>query len=363
MNPKKRADRVFIGLLLLSLILLALIIKPFAEAFFFAAVLAGALYALSERVIRGLRGRRVLGASLVCLGVVFALLLPIGGLTAFVVGEAVDGVRFVQGTLNSRGVQGLTERLPKPIRDTGQKLMDKFKVDETKINDAVTQVSSQGTRAAYAVGGLLTATGEFALQATMMLIALFFLLVDGQRLVDWLEEVSPLERGQTRELLTEFRNVSGAVLISTVATSGVQAVVALAGYLIARVPHPFFFALVTFFVAFIPAVGAAGVCFAAALLLFLTGHSFMAIFLVVWGVLVVGLVDNVVKPLLVKRGMHMHGAVVFFALLGGIAVFGAVGLVLGPLIVAFFLALLRIYERDYDPKGRPTLVVSERPPL
>ena len=71
-----------------------------------------------------------------------------------------------------------------------------------------------------------------------------------------------------------------------------------------------------------------------------------ALFLALWGIIVVGLSDNVVKPLLAKRGMQMHGAIVFFSLLGGLAVFGAIGLLLGPLIVAFFLTVVRIYERD-----------------
>jgi predicted PurR-regulated permease PerM len=169
--------------------------------------------------------------------------------------------------------------------------------------------------------------------------------------VDWLESVSPLKRGQTEEILREFRLVATAVLVSSVATAGVQSVAALVGYLIARVPVPFFFAAVTFFLALVPAIGAAVVCFIAAGLLLATGHPWAALFLAIWGVLVVGLVDNIVKPLLVKRGLDMHGGIVFFALLGGLAVFGTVGLLLGPLIVSFFLALLRIYERDY---GRPS---------
>jgi predicted PurR-regulated permease PerM len=141
------------------------------------------------------------------------------------------------------------------------------------------------------------------------------------------------------------------VLVSTIATAGVQAVAALVGYLITRVPVPIFFAAVTFFFALVPAIGAATVCLAAALLLLATGHPVGAIVLAAWGLLVVGLADNVVKPLLAKRGMNMHGVIVFFSLLGGLAVFGPIGLLLGPLIVAFFLAVLRIYQRDY---GRPS---------
>lgn len=346
------ARRVFTGLILLSIFLLALVVRPFAKGFFLAAVLAGALYGLHKRLTRAFRGRDHLSAGLLCLGVIIALLLPLTGFTAFLVTEAADGVRFVRETMRKEGLEGLVDRLPGPARNLTQGLMDRFAVEETQLDEKLQeQVSSTGGTAAKAVTGVVTATGSFAFQTVMMLIALFFLLVDGKRLVEWLESVSPLKHGQTTEILREFRHVVIAVLASSAATAGVQSLAALVGYLIARVPVPFFFAAVTFFLALIPAIGAAVVCFAAALLLLATGHPWAALFLVIWGVLVVGLVDNVVKPLLVKRGMDLHGGIVFFALLGGLAAFGTVGLLIGPLIVAFFLALLRIHERDY---GRAT---------
>ncbi len=191
------------------------------------------------------------------------------------------------------------------------------------------------------------ATGSLIFKATMMLIALFFLLVHGEEMVEWIDGVLPLRHGQTRELLIEFKSVSYAVVVSTVVTAGVQALAALIGYFIAQVPHPLFFGSVTFFIAFIPAIGAASVCLAASLILFATGHPYMALFLVTWGLVVVALVDNLVKPLLIKRGLKMHGVVVFFALVGGLGAFGATGLLIGPLVVALFLALLRIYQRDF----------------
>jgi predicted PurR-regulated permease PerM len=130
----------------------------------------------------------------------------------------------------------------------------------------------------------------------------------------------------------------------------VQAVAALVGYLISRVPHPVFFAGVTFFFALIPAIGAAAVCLFAALILLATGHPYMALFLAAWGIVVVGLIDNVVKPFLIK-GEEMGGAVVFFALVGGLSTFGMVGLLVGPLAVAAFLSLLRMYRRDFMPRS------------
>jgi predicted PurR-regulated permease PerM len=93
-------------------------------------------------------------------------------------------------------------------------------------------------------------------------------------------------------------------------------------------------------------VGAGSVVLAAAGIMYLGGHTYSAVFLVVWGILVVGLIDNVVKPFLIRGGLELHGAVVFFALLGGLAVFGPVGIIAGPLVVSFFLAVVRMWDRD-----------------
>ncbi|MBZ4334828.1 AI-2E family transporter [Corallococcus sp. AS-1-12] len=348
------ARRVFVGLILLSIVLLCLVIRPFAEAFFLAAVLAGTFYGLYTRLKKRLRGHGNVSAGLIVGGILLALLLPLGGLTAFIVAEVSEGARFVTEAVQKDGMTGLMEKLPGGIQGPVSKLIERLPLEQAELDQKLQeQVTTQGGTAAKAVTGAVAATGTLILQLTMMLIALFFFLTDGARLVQWFESVSPLRRGQTRELLREFKSTSVSVLVSTIATAGVQAVAALIGFLIVGVPAPLFFAGLTFFLALIPAVGAAVVVLFAAGLMFLSGHPWAALFLAIWGVVVVGLVDNVVKPLLARKGMNQHGAIVFFALLGGLAAFGAVGLLLGPLIVAFFLSVVRIYERDYGrPNGR-----------
>ncbi|RKG63558.1 AI-2E family transporter [Corallococcus sp. CA054B] len=349
------ARRVFAGLILLSILLLCLVIRPFAEAFFLAAVLAGTFYGLHTRLKKRLRGHGNVSAGLIVGGILLALLLPLGGLTAFVVAEVSEGARFVTEAVQKDGMRGLVEKLPSGIQGPVSKLIERLPLEQAELNQKLQeQVTTQSGTAAKAVTGAVAATGTIILQLTMMLIALFFFLTDGARLVQWIESVSPLRRGQTRELLREFKSTSVSVLVSTIATAGVQAAVALIGFLIVGVPAPLFFAGLTFFLALIPAVGAAVVVLFAAGLMFLSGHPWAALFLAIWGIVVVGLVDNVVKPLLARKGMNQHGAIVFFALLGGLAAFGAVGLLLGPLIVAFFLSVVRIYERDYGrPNGQP----------
>jgi predicted PurR-regulated permease PerM len=317
---------------------------PLASALLLAAVLAVVLMPLQRRLATKLRNRPGPAAAALVLGVLLLLIVPVVGLSAMVVKEASDGVRFIRDTLRSEGATGLMQKLPEPLQRLGQKAAESMG-DLGEL--AQKHLSEQGPKAASAVATAIAATGGLIFELTMMLIALFFLLVRGNEVLAWLDDVLPLRPAQTRELAAEFKKVSYAVIVATLITAAVQAAAALVGYLIAKVPHPLFFTGVTFFFAIIPAIGAAAVCLFAALILLATGHPYMAAFLAVWGLAVVGLIDNVVKPFLIKGDVEMGGAVVFFALIGGIAAFGMIGLVIGPLAVATFLALLRMYRRDY----------------
>jgi predicted PurR-regulated permease PerM len=340
--------RFFVALMIIATVLLALVIWPIITELILAAVLAGVLWPVQQRLGGRLRRRRSVVAGTLTAAVVVALLGPVALITTFVIRDGAEGVAFVSDALHSDDVARLVGHLPARARDTVQDAIDRL---PRNVTEAAGEVDATTSEAASTVGKALAATGAFVFHTVMMLIALFFFLVRGDDLVHWLDSMSPLERGQTAELLSTFRKVSYAVVASSAVTAAVQALAALAGFLIARVPSPVFFALVTFFFAFIPAIGAAVVSLFAAALLLVTGHPYMALFLSAWGLVVVGLVDNLVKPLLIRRGLEIHGGIVFFSLIGGLAMFGAIGLVVGPLVVAMFLAVLRLYHRDYSPRS------------
>jgi predicted PurR-regulated permease PerM len=348
MGSKENARRIFIGLILIALGLVFALVLPFGAGLVFATVFAGALTPLHYRLTNKLGGRASLSAGLLCFGVLLLLLLPLGSLGTFVVGEVIRGATFISNTVRGEGMSSLVDNMPPALQNPMREILRTVVGDPANFDEELRRsAGAHGSTVAAFMSRTLAKTGAAVVQITMSLIALFFLLVDGRAFVLWIEDNSPLMSAQVSELLAEFRRVSTTVLISVLVTAGVQALTAVIGYAIAGVPHPMFFALVTFFVSFVPAVGAGGVCLTAALLLFSIGKSWAALFLMFW-VIPVGLVDNLVKPLLVQRGMHMHAGIVFFALIGGIAAFGAVGLLLGPLIVTFLVALVRIYRRDFS---------------
>ena len=362
MNPSESSARRALQIMLLgSLILVLAVFRPFGAALFLAAVLAMVLWPLHQWLTARFRGHAAPAAGVLVVLLIALVLGPLVGLSAFLVAETANGVQFVSETLRSEGTRGLIEKLPDTLERQVLRLLERVEIDSAELMKSVQERLAQaGGSAAAALGAAVSATGSLLFQGTMMVLALFFFLTNKVGLINWLDEASPLRRGQTSELFAEFVRVCKSVIVSTAATALVQSVVALVGYFIAGVPYPFFFFAVTFIIAFIPALGAASVCMAAAGVRLLMGHPWAALFLVIYAIVVVGLVDNVVKPLLMKDGVRMHGAVVFFALLGGLAAFGAMGLLIGPLAVALFLAMLRMYQRDYSPDPRERQAMHEQ---
>ena len=332
-----------LALILVALVLLGSLMYPFASSFLFAAVLASALHPWFERLSLRLGRRRRIAAALLTVAVFLLVVVPVAALAVMVGGEVVAGLGYLRETLEQGGIPALVKGLPPATQSLARRLAAGLPQRPTELEQLA---GNHSGAAARVMGGMLKATGALVVKVGVMIVAFFFLLLDGSRLVNWLTGVTPLPERQTRKLLSDFRNVSVAVLLAALGTAAVQAVVALAGYLIAGVPRPLFFALVTFFAALVPGVGGAGVVLALAALMWLTAHPLAALFLLAWGVLVVGLIDNFVKPWLIRGGMKVHGALVFFALFGGLAMFGPVGLVAGPLILAYFLAVVGMTPRE-----------------
>jgi predicted PurR-regulated permease PerM len=337
------ARRLLLFLVLAALALTAAIARPFWVPLFWAAVGSAVLRPAMEWVSRRLGGRRQAAAALLVLGVVVLVLLPVGTMSTVLVKEILDGIAWVRSTIQSEGVLGLAGHLPVPLQRAAREVVEAF----PEPQEALQRLAGEhGTAAAAAVGGALVATGTALLQAAMMLVALFFLLVDGGRLVAWIDAMVPLRRGQLRALLEDFRRTSVSALGATVGTAALQSVLASAGYLIARAPNVLFLGLATFVVALIPGLGATVMVVAVGLLFLAIGHLGGGIFLLAWAVLV-GLSDNVARPLLLRGGLSLHGGAVFFALLGGLAAFGpGVGLLLGPLVLTFLVSALRMYRSE-----------------
>lgn len=349
-----KSARVTFGLLLIgSILLVAMVIRPVWKPLFMAVVLAAALWPVNEWIARKLGDRHRVASALTTLLLIVVILGPVLTITIVAIAEAIQTFEFVRTTLEQGGIAGVLERLPDWLE---RPLTTALAWLPSDMETLATQVMSRGQAAMGLFSSVLTGVTGIAFDLVLMLIVFHTLLEHGKDLLAWILRVSPLP--ETNELLAEARQTSGFVIRSSFLTALVQGAVATLGFFIASVPSPLFFGTVALFAAFIPSVGTALVTFPLIGLLVISGYIWQPIFLAVWAMLAIGLVDNMLNPLLIRNGVRLNGVVIFISLIGGMLVFGAIGLIIGPLAVTMFLAMVRFMYREYVEQPNPTLVAT-----
>jgi len=348
-EPVRRMRITFALLFLLAVGLATYVVWPFRAPLILAAVLASVLQTPFRWVVRLARGRRAVAGAATTLTLLVLLIGPLAAIIAFATGQIIKGLAFVRDEL---GIENVAQLRHGDLSPRAEELLDRLlgalHVSRVQLGDLAHRAS---TAAEGGVSKIVESSGRATFHTAIMLIAFYFLLVEGSRIADYLRRVSPLETRQTRDLLDEFRAVSRASILGTTAAALFQALAATLGYFITGVPHAVFFGLCTLIASFIPVVGTLLVWLPATAFLWLAGHHVAAVVLLVWCLVLVVGGEHVGKPLMLRYVLggqqEMHTGIVFLALLGGLEMFGLIGLVLGPLVFAFLLAMLRIYERDF----------------
>ena len=183
----------------------------------------------------------------------------------------------------------------------------------------------------------------------IMTVALFYFLADGARMFDAVTRLIPLDQRYQWQFLTEFEEVSRAVVSSTLLAAIVQAILAGFGFYVAELQAVFLLTLLTFFGALIPFVGAAAVWGSASLyLLFFAKSTWAALGLALWGALVVSTVDNIIKPYVLQGQSKLHPLLALLSILGGVGALGPIGVFVGPIAVAFLQAALTMLQTELD---------------
>jgi predicted PurR-regulated permease PerM len=180
----------------------------------------------------------------------------------------------------------------------------------------------------------------------LLFFVLFFVLRDHDKLIAFLHRALPLSRTQEETLFQEVKVVSKSALLGSLLTAVTQGFVGGFGLWLAGFPGVFWGSVMAF-TSLIPFVGTALIWVPAALYLLVTGEWEWSVFMLLWGVLVVGSIDNFLRPMFMQ-GASMNTVVVFFSLIGGLQVFGLVGLIYGPLIFSIALVLFKLYESEFS---------------
>ena len=329
-------------LALFATLLFLWVVSPFWAPLLLAGVLAAVCQSTLAWLSRLMRGRRRSAGALITLGVLVVIVLPLASIATFGAREAISGFSYLRDTMGVQSVSDLKYvPLPRPV----QKALDAAHLTRAQLHDFA---STAADRAQQAGPALLKESGVVMFHTVLMLLAFFFLLVDGPLLIRWLWNVSPLQGRQTEELLREFHQVATGSIVGNVTTAVLQGTVAGIGFALFGVGHALFFGMLVAIASFVPVIGTAIVWIPAALVLLGEGHNSAALGFSIWCLVGVVGIEHLAKPFILRAtsGGEMHTGLMFLALLGGLEVFGLLGVVLGPLIVSFFISLMRMIEHD-----------------
>ncbi|TSC65071.1 MAG: hypothetical protein G01um101477_631 [Candidatus Doudnabacteria bacterium Gr01-1014_77] len=174
----------------------------------------------------------------------------------------------------------------------------------------------------------------------LVIFTLFYVLKDGQKLKQLLSSISPLPQNVDSELIAKMEGAINSVIRGQFVIAILQSIVAMIGFAIFGVPNPVLWGSLVIVAAFIPTVGTGLVMIPAVLFLYFTGETALAIGMTIWAFFAVSLIDNVLGPILINRGLKIHPFLVLLSVLGGISVFGPAGVLMGPMILALLFALI-----------------------
>ncbi len=362
-------NKVFVSLLAVVTAAFLWVLWPFYGAVFWGAIFAMMFRPLFLRLLKSMPGRNTLAAAAALCVVLVVVILPLGLIIASLIQEATALFQRIQsGELKpALYLQQVYSALPVWVLNA----LDRFGLgNQGLILERLTASLAKGSQymATQAVS-----IGQNAFDVVVsffvMLYIMFFLLRDGEKLAGLIREAIPLEEGIKQDLLSKFVTVISATVRGNVAMAALQGLLGGLALWALGIHAPLLWGTMMAFLSLVPAVGAALVWGPVAVYLLATGAVAKGAILVAFGVLVIGMVDNILRPVLVGKDTQMPDYVVLVSTLGGIAVFGLNGFVIGPLVAAMFMAAWSIFAKaraasvppegghDSAANGTPAVVV------
>lgn len=303
------------------------ILEPFIYALVLALVCATIFAKMYQRILQGVRGQSGIAAFLAVGAILVMIVLPAAILGTQVAQEAGG----LYATLTDGGGSALDELknfFPKSIVSTFDP----------------SQYIRQGLSWALGhLGSLFANIAQAMINVFIFLVALYYLFKDGHKLRAMMIAISPLQNMHDEAILEKLEAAMNAVIKGSLAVACVQGLLTAIGLALFGVANATLWGSIATMTALIPGVGTAIVIIPAALFLYFSGEIAAAVGLATWGVVVVGLADNVLRPMLVGQGTRLHPLLVLLAMIGGIGFFGPIGFLLGPLTLTLLVALIEIY--------------------
>jgi predicted PurR-regulated permease PerM len=343
-----------LGCVFASLYFFFKILAPFATVLFLAAVLTITFYPLYKWLTAKFGGRKRLASLLSASFVMMFIVVPMILVAGMLIGEAES----TYDVLRQKVELGVFDKylLWEPggvIYDFVASVAERFdafidieaiNLKETILNSVFTVTEFIGNN----FSGILSGVTDFLLAFILLPFCMFYFFKDGVKILKKIALISPLPEAYEENLWGKLSSMVKSIAVGVLLTAIVQGIAGGIGFLLAGIPNPIFWSTIMAVFSLVPLVGTAIIWVPAAIILIVMGSYGWGIFLIVWGVVVVGSIDNFLRPFLIGGKSNTYPLLTFFAILGGIAAYGVQGVLIGPLVLVVLMSFLHIYEDEYD---------------
>lgn len=339
--------RVFFAVLTLIILYFSyLIVKPYLIEIFLALVLFYTTKPIYLALNRLLRGWRAISSALTCVILTILIIIPLLTLAGIVAAQALELYSTVsQGLQSGYFWQQIGERFVF-LEEYVEHLQLPVQIQRSQLEQLIQTALTKASSFIYTNAiGLVKGFTSFFFSLIIILLVTFFLFLDGDAFIEAVKKLSPLDAAHNEEILGDVEATIKATLRGTVIVAFIQGIFGGLGFFLFGVPQAAFWGTIMIPASVVPVVGAALIWVPAALYLFFMGHHLNALLLTLWCIIIVGSIDNLVKPFLMRGARPVPTVFVLFSIMGGINYFGMVGFILGPLILSFMMSLLSIYQK------------------
>lgn len=332
-----RIQSIFFFTLFLGAVALAFfILRPYLSPLFLAFVLYIVWKPVHHKIEHRFGKYKTLAAGASLLVLLLTVFVPLTIFGIFLYQDATNlytdvtamdfSESWISRTIESTGVPG-------------KNFLENFGVD-------LVSIGSKGLQAVLSnAGSILSSIFSFSLSVFVMIVALFYLLRDGERLRNTVMLISPLPNTYDADVYDKVEHSIAAVVKGSLLIALAQGVAASIGFLIFGIPNAMLWGAVSAVTSIIPNVGVALVLVPMVVYLYIAGSTGTAIGLTIWGIVVVGLIDNVLRLFVVKTGVPIHPFIILLSVIGGVGFFGGIGVIAGPVVMSFVYAIFHLYPR------------------
>lgn len=341
MKGSRTQTNFFLGLLTLLTIAFVWVVKAFFQPIFWATLLGFLFRPVRKKVDVWVGGRTSFSSFLTVLVIVFVVLVPTFLVTLAVADQGIALYQSIESgeVRPAAALLRLEQQWPAIAA-----FLERFGLEVGEIRG--TMADFAGAASSF-VAGLAVSAGQnltrFAVMSFLMLYLLFFALRDGKEILELAVWALPLGDERERAIFAKFGEVGRATIKGTLVVGVIQGTLGGIMFLILGIQGAAFWGAVMIFLSILPAVGSALVWAPAAVILAVKGAWIKALVLAIFGALVIGLIDNILRPLLVGRDTKMPDWLILLSTLGGLSVFGLSGFVIGPIIAAMFLSVWAMF--------------------